>query len=164
MQNHLVSQSNNGGGNGANQYRNVTREAWTNDQARAIKIGDSDPESISPDIFISSRWGACGNVTLSFANAQKRAATYQEAGFPAGRWRLPTEAELMFIYNLQEKGIIPSLFTAGVNYWASSGRYVNNGRFYNGNNTTCYMRSVYDVWYWGETTMPTKQYHIAPTK
>lgn len=164
LQNHLVSQSNNGGGNGANQYRNVTREAWTNDQARAIKIGDSDPESISPDIFISSRWGACGNVTLSFANAQKRAATYQEAGFPAGRWRLPTEAELMFIYNLQEKGIIPSLFTAGVNYWASSGRYVNNGRFYNGNNTTCYMRSVYDVWYWGETTMPTKQYHIAPTK
>lgn len=163
LQNHLVSQSNNGGGN-YNPYRYVTREAWTNDQARAIKIGDSDPESISPDIFISSRWGACGNMTLSFANAQKRAATYQEAGFPAGRWRLPTEAELMFIYNLQEKGIIPSLFSAGVNYWASSGRYVNNGRFYNGNNTTCYMRSVYDVWYWGETTMPTKQYHIAPTK
>lgn len=163
LQNHLVSQSNNGGGY-YNPYRNVTREAWTDDQARAIKIGDSDPESISPDIFISSRWGACGNVTLSFADAQKRAATYQEAGFPAGRWRLPTEAELMFIYNLQEKGIIPSLFTAGVNYWASSGRYVNNGRFYNGNNTTCYMRSVYDVWYWGETTMPTKQYHIAPTK
>ena len=97
-----------------------------------------------------------GSTQLNFLNVTKRAATYQEAGYPAGRWRLPTEAEIAFIASRQYDETIPKLFTVGSTYWAGSGRTVtinNNGTVTFNNattSTTDFARFVYDLWYWGE--------------
>lgn len=161
-----------------NNRESYNTTAWTN--ANNIKIGTSNQSAISPDFYISSSWGHCGQTLLSYEDAKKRCATYQEAGFPAGRWRLPTEAELMYIFNLQTKEVIPTLFNyeQGL-YMASSGRMIYQGEFwgwddiyyshwYYGTYTAgeyfggAFLRCVYDIWYWGDTPMSTNTYHVAP--
>ncbi|MBQ2008125.1 MAG: hypothetical protein II236_05570, partial [Alistipes sp.] len=42
---------------------------------------------ISPQFRIASSYGLTSNI--SFTNAQLRCASYQEDGYPAGRWRIP---------------------------------------------------------------------------
>ena len=101
---------------------------------------------IAPAFKIASSWGVTASNGLTYAEAQKRCAAYQENGYPAGRWRLPTEAEFKFVNQLSDDGYIPVLLSG--NYWASSKRYYDNGEF----KTTTSERSarcVYDVWYWG---------------
>ena len=50
-----------------------------------------------------------------------RCAAYQEDGYPAGRWRLATYAELEFIAMLCAKDALPySLFGAS-DYWSATG-------------------------------------------
>ena len=96
------------------------------------------------------------NESITFENAVKRGATYQEAGYPAGRWRLPTEAEMAFIVARQREGIIPTLYATNSSYWSGSGRELAiSGTTLNftnpsGDNTTHSMRFVYDLWYWGD--------------
>ena len=120
---------------------------------------------IAPAFKVSSAWGQCSEDGVTFSNAQKRAATYQENGYAAGRWRLPTEAEIMFVAYMQSQGNIPTLFIDGANYWASSGRYYNSGNFYDPSyGVQCYVRTVYDTWYWGGTKCPTGTYTIKTTK
>ena len=105
------------------------------------------------------------NDPLSFDNAKKRCATYQEAGYPAGRWRLPTEAEVYYIEQLQEKGHIATLFNNNYHYWTSSG-YAYRGRddnYKTGTATDPGARCVYDVWYWGDTPMSADTFHPNPT-
>lgn len=140
--------------------------AWTSEQYTNIKIAsraDSYRSVIAPSFKMSSAWGLCYGIT--FSDAQKRAATYQENGYAAGRWRLPTEAEIMFVAYMQSQGNIPTLFVDGASYWASSGRYYNDGTFYDGgSNTTGYVRCVYDTWYWGSEKCPTGTYTIKTTK
>ena len=89
-----------------------------------------------------------------------RCASYQEAGYPAGRWRIPTKAEVEYIIGLSEDGKIPRLFgEAGSStaYWVSSGTYTtgnDSGDDYEpGTSGSAYVRCVYDVWYWGEATI-----------
>ena len=84
--------------------------------------------------------------------AEKRCASYQEDGYPAGRWRMPTFAEAKFIYTLSLNGKIPALFNTGSNYWCAHGDFLpnNNGEVKlnpTGNATS--IRCVYDEWYWG---------------
>ena len=101
---------------------------------------------IAPAFKIASSWGVTASNGLTYAEAQKRCAAYQENGYPAGRWRLPTEAEFQFVNELSDDGYIPVLLSG--TYWASSKRYYDNGEF----KTTTQERSarcVYDVWYWG---------------
>ena len=110
-----------------------------------------------------------------FDTALKRCATYQEAGYPAGRWRLPTEAEVYFLFTLQTHNLITSLYTTGNNtygYWASSGyvfgRYWTSGTTPDfrtiGNNAAASVRCVYDTWYWGnDPVTPINEYHPGPT-
>ena len=80
---------------------------------------DTDPNIMAPVFRIASSYGRTNMMT--YEGAQKRCATYQENGYPAGRWRLPTKAEIEYIMTLSNKGLIPKLFdpepTAG--YWAS---------------------------------------------
>jgi hypothetical protein len=42
------------------------------------------------------------NTGGSWRAAAEHCAAYQEGGYPAGRWRLPTEAEVAFCRQLQE--------------------------------------------------------------
>jgi hypothetical protein len=126
----------------------------------------ADQNIIAPEFYISSGWNAMYNTT--FANIVKRAATYQEAGYPAGRWRLPTEAEIAFIMDRQgtDEGVIPTLFarTSGVYYWAASGRcYDAYQNTFNGLHSRYQLsascRFVYDTWYWGSTAAAKNVYH-----
>lgn len=134
--------------------------SWTD--ADKIKIGTTQTRLIAPSLLFSSAWSAkSGNV--SFSDATKRCATYQEAGYPAGRWRLPTEAEVNFVQALQTYNKIPTLFASGAAYWTSSG-YTYNGTSYTLSNSAVDsgVRCVYDSWYWGETPMDAATYHPNP--
>ncbi len=139
----------------------ITTAAW-GEMANQIKIGQTDHSKnniIAPYYLVNSahasQYGADG-FGLSFEEAKKKCATYQEGGYPAGRWRLPTEAEIMFIISRQADETIPVLFNttdASACYWAASGYYYNQGKIIK--NTTNYSdgacRCVYDAWYWGDT-------------
>ena len=101
---------------------------------------------VTPAFKIASSWAGVSG-SLSFDEAQRRCASYQENGYPAGRWRIPTEAEILYVVELSEDNKIPLLFSG--NYWASSRRlYTTNGNWVNSANIQR-VRCVYDVWYWG---------------
>lgn len=150
---------------------NTANGTWTN--AGNILIcsqSEADRNVIAPRFLISSALNAMvSNTTqqVTFANAVKRAATYQEMGYPAGRWRLPTEAEIAFIIARQNDGTLPILYAANSDYWAGSGRLAQTGSAGNTNitfsnasaTTTQSCRFVYDLWYWGETKQSTNVYH-----
>lgn len=65
---------------------------------------------IAPKLRIASSYGAVVDRMTRTA-ARRRCASYQEAGRPAGRWRVPTRAEMQYICNLSAKGKIPRLFS-----------------------------------------------------
>ena len=143
-----------GTGQGTNNSPAHT-EAWEN--VDKIMVAGRDKNIIAPAyMFNSDRGGRPGNNGVVYENAAKRCATYQEAGYPAGRWRLPTEAELYFAYCLQHMDVIPHLFNGGAGYHASSGNvfdWTNNGNgttFQAPGNDVHSIRCVYDIWYWGE--------------
>jgi hypothetical protein len=141
----------------------LTFTSW-GDKAVKIKKASKTQTIIAPQFYVSSGWNSSKNV--SFEVAQKRAATYQEAGYSAGRWRLPTEAEIMFITARQKEGVIPVLFAMDNTsyYWAASGRLYCNGQFYNASqyNNLGFMRFVYDTWYWGDKAGAVNSYHPEP--
>ena len=64
---------------------------------------------VAPKLRIASSYG---NTSGQFDRtmARRRCASYQEKDRPAGRWRLPTLAEIQFITQLSSKGRIPLLF------------------------------------------------------
>lgn len=110
---------------------------------------------LAPVFKIASSYGKTTQVT--YQNAVRRCAAYQENGYPAGRWRIPTKGEIEFIVQRSTGGDIPTLFNGG--YWASNGQSYSSSDTNNpwrgtaGNisgNTTNYVRCVYDVWYWGD--------------
>ena len=103
---------------------------------------------IAPSFLIASSWGITQPVDESEC-AQKRCAAYQENGYPAGRWRLPTEAEIKFVQKLSDDDYIPALFQGF--YWASSGKLVKSGNV--SDNAYNYVRCVYDLWFWGDDPM-----------
>lgn len=74
---------------------------------------------IAPKLRVASSYGV--TQLLSRNEARRRCASYQEAGRPAGRWRIPTLGEMEFIVNLSRTGKIPMLFTNGNSYWSAQG-------------------------------------------
>lgn len=112
---------------------------------------------IAPVFRIASSFGKVTSGEKQ--EARRRCAVYQEAGRPAGRWRLPTKAEVEYIANLSAEGKIPVLFgntaipTGYGYYWCAQGPLrvssTDNKVEYNvkdasGNSPRC----VYDEWYW----------------
>lgn len=122
---------------------------------------------IAPQIRVASQWGV--TYQISRRAAQRRCASYQENGRPAGRWRLPTAAEIEYICRLSNKQYIPYLFgTEGstANYWCASGGVDVNNSTTNpsvtivetgtDDNERRAVRCVYDEWYWKADTLTTK--------
>ena len=119
---------------------------------------------IAPRFLVSSNMNNMSNWSLGADASVKRAMTYQEAGYPAGRWRLPTEAEIAFMMSMQQKGVIPQLYAYGTTYYqcankrrvqvAEGGNITSNGTVGKG-----YLRFVYDLWYWGDDPMDPNVYH-----
>ena len=144
--------------------------AWDSNIVSNIMVSGSKKNVIAPAFMISSDLGGRPGATqgMTFEKALKRCATYQEAGYPAGRWRLPTEAEMYFTYSLQKMYVIGHLYNGGDGYYASSGNVFDwegtqgnqppSGRsrtsFIDANDANRYhsIRCVYDIWYWGEET------------
>ena len=110
---------------------------------------------ISPKFRVASFHGGYSSACTP-EGAAMRCASYQEEGLPAGRWRLPTTAEIMFVISLQQKELIQDIFY-GTNYYYSSTHQVrNNGGTVpdvqvtpTANNTKGSVRCIYDEWYWG---------------
>lgn len=118
---------------------------------------------ISPRFRIASSYGK--TYTVSYEGAQRRCAAYQENGYPAGRWRLPTMAEIEFLIKLSDNGKIKTLFGASTTnaYWAggNEARFSDQFRDLTGSTSSAsgnavtvggynvYTRCVYDTWYWG---------------
>lgn len=165
------------GSNYTTPYTNVRRypittAAW-NDKADAVMMGVRDHNEnslIAPYILISSSYismsGASG-YGVTFEEAQKRCATYQEGGYPAGRWRLPTEAEIMFIVSRQKDNTIPVLLNVDLSngyYWAASGFYFINGELHESRdgNEDGACRCVYDAWFWGDEPVAAAAYTYTP--
>ena len=116
-------------------------------------------QMIAPKFRISSK--LAGYSHCSPKGAVYRCASYQEDGYPAGRWRLPTTAEVLFVINLQTQGKIQELFVGSSNY-CSATHTINCAKnnntytltFWDGivlpnGKTTVSVRCVYDEWYWG---------------
>lgn len=119
---------------------------------------------IAPQLRVASQWGV--TYQISRVAAERRCASYQEDGRPAGRWRLPTAAEIEYISRLSNKQYIPYLFgTSGntANYWCASGGIdVDNDT--NNPSVTIIpenqetlsrraVRCVYDEWFWTTDTL-----------
>ena len=114
--------------------------------------------AMSPRFRMASSFGNPKNNITTLEEAEKRCASYQEAGYPAGRWRLPTFGEMAFVTYLSKKQLIPPLFGGRVlfwsvdaKYWCAQGLYKidDNGNLNaESNSGTRYVRCVYDDWYW----------------
>ena len=128
---------------------------------------DNTQDIIAPVFRIASSYGKTQNMT--YEGAQKRCAAYQENGYPAGRWRLPTRAEIEYLMTLSGKGKIPTLFDPepDAGYWCggkifmagnpddlffvdANGSTPNNKTYsIGGTNYNVWARCVYDEWFWG---------------
>ncbi len=138
-------------------WRDGTTKNWTTGN---IMLSTNRQDIIAPAFMLASEWGRQGDGESSFETVVKRCATYQEAGYPAGRWRVPTMAEAQYTIALQRYGCIGELYKGGT-YWVSNGLTVTrDGSVANGggNSTRC----VYDVWYWGED--PVSEYDSTKPK
>lgn len=126
--------------------RNLKNYYPTSIEAGAFQV-------ISPKFRISSK--LAGYSHCSTTGAAYRCAAYQEDGFPAGRWRLPTTAEVLFVINLQEDDKIEELFVGSSNYASATHTINNNGSvsiregLHTDSKGTISVRCVYDEWYWG---------------
>lgn len=117
---------------------------------------------ISPEFMVASSYGVC-TTGINKENARKRCASYQEDGYPAGRWRLPTQAEVEYIVQLSAWGKIPILF--GIlpdnanygedsDYWSANGVVRVNSKTGKSSSISesdasgLSVRCVYDTWYW----------------
>ena len=106
---------------------------------------------IAPKFMLASGYGSCAGTKVDWVHNAERCASYQEDGYPAGRWRLPTEAEILFVYNLAEElNLISNPFYYQSSYWSNSGRRYNEGTFKAAGTGNYSSRCVYDLWYWGE--------------
>lgn len=152
----------------------------------------STENMIAPKLRIASSWGIGSLAEELYQDdevmertrvmSRRRAATYQEQGYPAGRWRLPTLAEFKYIVQLSIDKKIPELYTSGNQiYWTAQGAYYisddegDAGKILPapppkiGTRRSYYnIRPVYDEWYWEQfpqyklnpySTDPIKRYN-----
>lgn len=118
---------------------------------RPTESSDRTKNMLAPGYRISTKLGGTEFGNLTESQAKWRCAGYQEDGFPAGRWRIPTMSEIKFIAQLSAKGVFEPMFKS--DYWSANGVVnvnVNNGTVTSNNNTTALLRCVYDSWYWGD--------------
>ena len=105
---------------------------------------------VAPSYRISSKFsGIEFSPDLTQPYAEYRCAAFQEDGFPAGRWRLPTRAEVSFIAQLSAMGFFEFLFNDGGVYWSANGAIkINGNKVEDSTKQNALLRCVYDSWYW----------------
>jgi len=107
---------------------------------------------LAPSYRISTKLGGTEFGNLDANQAKWRCAGYQEDGFPAGRWRIPTMSEIKFIAQLSSNGVFEFMFEG--NYWSANGvvKVAKQGGSVTPQPTAndALLRCVYDSWYWGD--------------
>ena len=158
------------GSNGNNSSVRATQEDAAEDNGltgyRPTISGEPSANLVAPSFIIASGYGAYDgqNTNLySETSAKYRCAAYQEAGYPAGRWRLPTPAELEVVGKLCSEGKLSSIFygeNGGYTYVSSNGIYrYRSGSFTKETvNASRSVRCVYDIWYWKDKCKDNNQF------
>ncbi|MDE5880291.1 MAG: hypothetical protein K2H60_01045 [Muribaculaceae bacterium] len=133
---------------------------------------DEHKMMIAPKFRICSSYAGTTWI-LNRELSRRRAAAYQELGYPAGRWRLPTFGEVSFLMELCAQFRIPRLFghpTGYWYYWCAQGLVcvppknspnpsptLPGDRGYvaptSVNPNVQRARFVYDEWYWGNNNL-----------
>lgn len=152
----------------------------TNGASRNLSYYYPTLEDDDHKLMIAPKFRICSSYAgttwiLNRELARRRAAAYQELGYAAGRWRLPTFGEVEFIMELAAQYKIPRLFgtdNATWWYWCAQGLVCvpskesgkpgvtlpNDPGFelpYVWGSRDCHRaRFVYDEWYWGEADLP----------
>lgn len=136
-------------------YTFISADALYDGPTRALKYYYPTNNSKDYEDFIAPRFRICsGYGRLASANldnlgeAEMRCASYQEDGYPAGRWRVPTRAELQFVGRLCSEKKIPNLFSER-EYWAASTAFEYSNGSFTETTSADLVRCVYDDWYWG---------------
>lgn len=124
---------------------------------------DRTVNMVAPSYRISTKLSGIEEGGITLERAKQRCASFQENGFPAGRWRLPTKGEVKFISQLSSNGYFEWQF--GGNYWSANGALNVNkdtGVIVDSNPRVALLRCVYDVWYWGdEQVEPVNRFYWA---
>lgn len=123
---------------------------------RGAITGDVSEYLIAPQMLFSSSYISNGENSVNtynyLTNGKYRCAGYQENGYPAGRWRLPTPAEILYVGRLGAEKKVEGIFVNNVVYLSSNGgyRYLENngGSVTREGDTSATLRCVYDLWYW----------------
>lgn len=154
---HTVSESNRNGTGEITGDRATYSDAAGNNEIKGYRgtIIEDSRNLVAPQFIMASGFGSHSLQTKVWpeTTGKYRCATYQEAGYPAGRWRLPTPAELEVIGKMCSEGKIGSIFNPTTVYASSDGGYrYDNGSFYkpDDNPVATSVRCVYDIWYWGD--------------
>ena len=96
LNNNTLNQQNTNDADWSSRARALYRNG-TNNRLRYYHPTDENnartENMISPEFMIASSYGVC-TTGISKEDARKRCASYQEDGYPAGRWRVPTAAEV----------------------------------------------------------------------
>ena len=123
---------------------------------------DRTANMMAPSYRIASKCGGVEFDGITMEQARYRCASYQEDGFPAGRWRIPTKAEIHFIAQLSANGAFTYLFS-NVVYWSANGAIrVNkaNGSVTDVGGNVALVRCVYDTWYWGDDQQDNREQFV----
>jgi hypothetical protein len=139
---------------------NLGYDGWNTDRyGRTLQYyyptdaSDRTRDMIAPIFRISTKHSGTEYGGTTLENARKRCASLQENGFPAGRWRLPTRAEIRFSSLLSGHGHFEWQF--GGDYWSAQGAInVNRNTGVVEDNPSpknglALIRCVYDSWFWG---------------
>ena len=154
-------------------YGTDVSDSYTTTSTNAIYGSDAEAEAaertinmVAPKFRVASGYAVLytnGNGMNTLENLKKRCASYQEDGYPAGRWRLPTKAEFEFMISQVNKKTLPEIYVIDTQYWCAHGlgtpdangnvdmEYV--GRDTDGHSTRC----VYDEWYWEDKLNDTQK-------
>lgn len=147
---------------GISESNHTLKNYYPTDETSETSAG-SKANFIPPTIRVASSFGKIQKLDKSAA--RRRCAAYQEAGRPAGRWRLPTEAEIEFIATMSSENKIPYLFGnppgdqyQAALYWSSTDlmkvEWDDNytslkvTKATSTTEGTVAVRCVYDDWYW----------------
>ncbi len=116
---------------------------------------------VAPSFRVSTAHTRSGRND-TYADIKKRCASYQEDGYPAGRWRIPTLAECKLCQVLSGNGMVPNIFIQGTNAYGQSSYYFYAGGYFTINSSgvgnyrigdtshDAAARCVYDEWYWSQ--------------
>lgn len=104
---------------------------------------------IAPSYRVASKFGGMEYYNgATMESAIYKCATYQEDGYPAGRWRLPTMAEINFIENLTTNANFVTLFGKTSFYWSAHGAMQPGSTKPDTSRRYALARCIYDSWYW----------------